>query len=70
MNEELGESLVKELGDRAKLFITDVSDTESIAKAVRGTMEWVKDTGKDLGGVVAAAGVANPSKVRRNPIQN
>ncbi|KAI9705892.1 MAG: hypothetical protein M1836_005298 [Candelina mexicana] len=63
MNEELGGSLMKELGDQAKFFITDVSSTESIEKAVKETMDWVKETGKEIGGVVAAAGVANPSKI-------
>jgi len=64
MNEELGDSLVQELGaERLKFFRTDVSSTESIAAAVKGSVEWAKRTGKELGGVVAAAGVANPSKV-------
>ncbi len=64
MNEELGESLVQELGaDRLKFLRTDVSSSESIAAAVKGSVEWAKQMGKELGGVVAAAGVANPSKV-------
>lgn len=67
MNEELGGALVEELGSkRLKFFRTDVSRTESVAEAVQGTVEWTKHTGKDLGGVVAAAGVANPSKLRLN----
>ncbi len=53
-----------ELGhDRATFFVTDVSDSESIAKAVQGTLSWVKETGKEIGGVIAAAGVAKPSKI-------
>ena len=64
MNDELGEALVKELGgNKAKFFSTDVSDSESIAKAVKGTLSWVKQTAKEVGGVIAAAGVANPAKI-------
>lgn len=64
MNDELGASLVKELSaKRLKFFRTDVSSTVSIAAAVKGSVEWAKHTGKELGGVIAAAGVANPSKV-------
>lgn len=55
-----------ELGSsRARFFETDVSDTDSVAAAVQGTMEWVKQTEKEVGGVVAAAGVGNPGKVSR-----
>lgn len=68
MNGELGEALIKELGsERLTFFVTDVSKTESIAAAVKGTLEWVKQTGKELGGVVAAAGISNPGKVRPRP---
>jgi len=63
INEEAGERTVKELGERAKFFEVDVRDTESISKAVEGTVEWVKQTGKEIGGVVAAAGVGLPAKV-------
>ena len=64
MNEELGNSLVKEQGEnKVRFFDTDVSSTESIAEAVKGTLSWVKEIGKDVGGVIAAAGVANPAKI-------
>ncbi|KAF2196716.1 3-hydroxyacyl-CoA dehydrogenase type-2 [Delitschia confertaspora ATCC 74209] len=60
LNTENGATIVKELGDRAKFFEVDVSDSESIAKAVQGTVEWVKQTGKEIGGVIAGAGVGLP----------
>ncbi|KAI9817121.1 MAG: hypothetical protein M1827_001233 [Pycnora praestabilis] len=64
MNDELGALLINELGkDRSRFFTTDVSDSESIAAAVKGTLEWVGETEREIGGVVAAAGVANPSKI-------
>lgn len=64
MNSSAGSKLVDQLGNkRVKFFETDVPDTDSIAAAVQGTMEWVKQTGKEVGGVVAAAGVGNPGKV-------
>jgi len=70
MNEELGKSLVAELGtERLRFFRTDVSNTDSIAEAMKGSLAWVKHTGKEVGGVVAGAGVANPSKVRSPPQQ-
>jgi 3-hydroxyacyl-CoA dehydrogenase/3-hydroxy-2-methylbutyryl-CoA dehydrogenase len=64
MNEELAQELVNEIGGgKAKFFETNVLETESIAAAVRGTLEWVKETGKEVGGVIAAAGVSTPAKV-------
>lgn len=64
MNKEGGQALVNEFGhNRAKLFVTDVSNTASVAKSVQGTLLWAKQTGKAVGGVVAAAGVGNPAKI-------
>lgn len=64
MNAESGAALVKELGpERTIFFQTDVSSSESIAAAVKGTLEWVKKTEKPIGGVVAAAGVSTPAKI-------
>ena len=64
MNEDLGQALVQELGsDRSNFYMTDVSNTASIAEAVERTLSWVKQTGKEVGGLVAAAGVANPAKI-------
>ncbi len=64
MNEEGGQVLVQELPERhAKFFQCDVSDTESIAQAVSGSLSWIKDSGKELGGIIAAAGVSTPAKI-------
>lgn len=64
MNEEGGQAVVNEIGtSRSKFFQVDVSDTESIAKAVKATLAWVKETGKEIGGIVAAAGVSTPAKI-------
>lgn len=65
MNAELGDALVKELGPSVRFFACDVSDTESIAAAVKGLAAWVKDTGKPLGGIIPAAGVGRPGLVSR-----
>ena len=63
LNADNGSKIATELGDRAKFFETDVSDTESIAAAIKGTMEWVKQTGKEVGCVVAGAGVGLPGLI-------
>jgi NAD(P)-dependent dehydrogenase (short-subunit alcohol dehydrogenase family) len=64
LNGDAGVRIVKELGDRAIFFETDVSKTESIKNAIDGTVTWVKKTGKAIGGVIAAAGVGAAAKVK------
>lgn len=64
MNEENGQELVKNLGPSAKFFECNVLETESVTKAVQGAAQWAKETGKPLGGVIAAAGVSTPATVR------
>ncbi|KAH6972005.1 hypothetical protein BKA56DRAFT_676989 [Ilyonectria sp. MPI-CAGE-AT-0026] len=44
-------------------FPCDVSDTESIAAAVKGAVDWSQETGKLLGGIITAAGVGTPSLI-------
>ena len=64
MNEDLGQELTTNLGtDRAIYINTDVFNTSSISKAVEIALSWAKKTGKEVGGIVAAAGVANPAKI-------
>ncbi len=64
MNEELAAEVVKEIGGgKTKFFEANVLETESIAAAVKGALAWVKETGKEVGGVIAAAGVSTPAKV-------
>ncbi|TDZ32959.1 putative oxidoreductase [Colletotrichum spinosum] len=63
MNEDLGNELVSKLGSSAKFFPCDVLDTKSIESAVKGTAEWMKTSGKPLGGVIPAAGVGNPATI-------
>ncbi|CBX97811.1 hypothetical protein IAQ61_001001 [Plenodomus lingam] len=63
LNADNGTKIVSELGTRSKFFETDVSDTEAIAKAVASSVAWVKETGKEIGGVVAGAGVGLPGLI-------
>jgi 3-hydroxyacyl-CoA dehydrogenase/3-hydroxy-2-methylbutyryl-CoA dehydrogenase len=64
MNEENGAELVSNLGSsKAKFFVCNVLETESIKAAVHGTVAWIKETGKPLGGVIPAAGVSTPATV-------
>lgn len=62
-DEEVGRALEKELGPSVKFFHCNVIKTESIAKAVQGTVDWIKETGKPLGGVIPAAGIGLPAAV-------
>ena len=62
-DEDLGSELVQQLGSPAKFFTCDVLDTNSVAAAVNGTVAWVQETGKPLGGVIPAAGVSTPATV-------
>jgi 3-hydroxyacyl-CoA dehydrogenase/3-hydroxy-2-methylbutyryl-CoA dehydrogenase len=64
LNTDSGAEVVKELGsERSRFFEVDVSDTETIEKAVEGVSKWVQETGKAIGGIISAAGVGNPGKV-------
>ena len=64
MNAELAQELVDEIGEgKVKFFEANVLETESIAAAVKGALAWSKETGKEIGGVIAAAGVSTPAKV-------
>lgn len=61
MNADQGEAFAKELGASARFWVCDVSDTDSVAAAVKGVVAWVHQTGAPLGGIVPAAGVGNPA---------
>ncbi|TVY87868.1 3-hydroxyacyl-CoA dehydrogenase type-2 [Lachnellula willkommii] len=64
MNEELADEVVKEIGGgKTRFFETNVLETDSIAAAVKGALAWVKETGMEVGGVIAAAGVSTPAKI-------
>ena len=64
VNAELGESVVEQLPwGKSAFFRVDVSSSESIAEAVQGCLSWIRETGQELGGIVAAAGVSNPAKM-------
>ncbi|KAI1384084.1 3-hydroxyacyl-CoA dehydrogenase [Hypoxylon trugodes] len=64
LNEENGAAVVESLpGGTAKFFVCDVTDTKSIEAAVNGTVEWIQQTGKPIGGIIPAAGVGNPATI-------
>lgn len=63
LNADLGQQAASELGSSARFFQCDVTSSESIAGAVKATMEWVTESGKPLGGIVPAAGIATPGTV-------
>ncbi|KAH0361664.1 3-hydroxyacyl-CoA dehydrogenase type-2, partial [Aureobasidium melanogenum] len=64
LNVESGGEAVKELGsERSRFFEADVSDTESITKAVEGVSKWIQESGKPIGAIISAAGVGRPGKI-------
>lgn len=63
MNAELGERAVKDLGQRSKFFKANMTDTPSIEAAVKGTVDWIKETNAPIGAVIPAAGVGFPAKL-------
>ncbi|GAM87417.1 hypothetical protein ANO11243_054410 [Dothideomycetidae sp. 11243] len=63
MNTETGEEAAKALGPNSVFFECDVTDTESIEKAVKSSAEWAQKKGKPIGGIVSSAGVGIPSKM-------
>lgn len=68
MNAENGAELVAKLPKgAAKFFECNVLETESVAAAVSGAVDWIRETGKPLGGVVPAAGVSTPATVGQPP---
>lgn len=50
--------------ERVKFFKVDITNTADVEAAVEGTVEWSKQTGWALGGVVNCAGVGIAGKVR------
>jgi 3-hydroxyacyl-CoA dehydrogenase/3-hydroxy-2-methylbutyryl-CoA dehydrogenase len=63
LNADSGAEVMKELGsERSRFFEVDVSDTETIEKAVEGVSKWIQEMGKPIGGIISAAGVGNPGK--------
>lgn len=63
LNDETGKKAAAELGPSARFFACDVTSSESVAEAVKGTAAWIAETGKTLGGIIPAAGIATPATV-------
>jgi NAD(P)-dependent dehydrogenase (short-subunit alcohol dehydrogenase family) len=64
LNEAAGREMVNDLSPERTNFATaNVAETGDIAEAVEKTMSWILQTGKPLGGVIAAAGVGNAAKI-------
>lgn len=61
MNDENGAAITSRLGPQTKFFVCNVLESDSIKAAVDGTVGWIKETGKPLGGVIPAAGVSTPA---------
>ncbi|KAL8352438.1 hypothetical protein RB601_002650 [Gaeumannomyces tritici] len=72
LNADNGAALVRELGpERARFFEVNVTDSDSIAAAVAGSVAWAAEAAKPLGGVIPAAGVGFPGLIidgKSNPL--
>ena len=67
LNNDAGEEAVATMGaGKAAFFTADVSESDSIEAAIKGVAQWIEQTGKPIGGIVSAAGVGNPGKVKPN----
>ncbi|KAK9356903.1 hypothetical protein V1523DRAFT_341748 [Lipomyces doorenjongii] len=65
-DEEAGERVMSQIFPYSKLvrfFRADVTDAEHLEKAVDAVVAWTKETGKQLGGVVSAAGIVWGAKI-------
>ncbi|KAJ3890873.1 3-hydroxy-acyl-CoA-dehydrogenase [Lentinula edodes] len=51
------------IGAQVKFYPTDITVVNDIEKAVDGTVNWTKQTGAALGGVINCAGVAAGAKI-------
>ena len=63
LNAKVGTKTAEELGERVKFFEADMTKTESLEAAVKGVVEWTKQTKAPIGAVIPAAGVGNPAKL-------
>ncbi|KAK0973523.1 hypothetical protein LTR54_017330 [Friedmanniomyces endolithicus] len=64
VDEDSSTEIVSEFGrEKARFFRVDVSRTESITSATKNVLAWAKSNGKDIGGIVAAAGIGKPAKM-------
>ena len=64
LNAELGKEAVQKLQrGRSAFFEVDVASSESLAGALKSCLSWIAETGHELGGIVAAAGVSRPVKM-------
>lgn len=64
MNTELGKKAVQDLGSsRTRFFECNITNTSAIETAVKGVIDWIKETKAPMGGVIPAAGVGLPAKL-------
>ena len=66
LNEDSSFDIIKGLNGehtRARFWECDVSDRDSVEAATKEVLEWVNAIGKEIGGVITAAGVGFPGKV-------
>lgn len=57
--------------DQHSIFIkTDITNHDDVLGAVNQTVEWAKQTGAVLGGVINCAGIGRPELVSSSPPEN
>jgi NAD(P)-dependent dehydrogenase (short-subunit alcohol dehydrogenase family) len=63
LNPDNGAKVAKRLGERVKFFEVDVTNSERQQEVIKQVVQWTKETGKEIGGVIPAAGVGLPGKL-------
>ena len=58
-NHDLGAAMEKQFGPGCRFFSTEIGDSNSIACTLKGIIEWISSTKAELGGILAAAGIAD-----------
>ncbi|KAF4922358.1 3-hydroxyacyl-CoA dehydrogenase type-2 [Colletotrichum viniferum] len=59
-NSNLGTAATTELGASMKFLQCDITITQSVADAIKATLDWAQEAGKPIGGIITAAGTGSP----------
>ncbi|KAL0940560.1 3-hydroxyacyl-CoA dehydrogenase type-2 [Colletotrichum truncatum] len=64
-NSDLGASAATELGTSMKFLHCDINITQSVTNAIKAAVDWAKEAGKPIGGIITAAGIGHSCVARK-----